>query len=133
MVWTETVRCSYSRQGLRYTSDCTDDKWVIIAPLLQLMSKSGHPCEHDPCKLWNTIQYIAVTGCQWAQLPSLSHHGETLCRWRICWHKTGDGRDAIEALTIKSARRAFGTNLCPVHPLPPSGKELGALIASPEA
>ncbi|WP_083262211.1 MULTISPECIES: transposase [unclassified Brucella] len=33
------------------------------------MGKVGRPREHDPRMLWNTIQYIAVTGCQWAQLP----------------------------------------------------------------
>ncbi len=33
------------------------------------MGKVGRPREHDPRKLWNAIQYIAATGCQWAQLP----------------------------------------------------------------
>ena len=33
------------------------------------MGKVGHPREHDPRIFWNAIQYIATTGCQWAQLP----------------------------------------------------------------
>lgn len=69
MAWTETARRDYARRGLRYTSDCTDDEWAVVAPLLQPMSKVGRPREHDPRTLWNAIQYMATTGCQWAQLP----------------------------------------------------------------
>ncbi|PWL16602.1 IS5 family transposase [Falsochrobactrum shanghaiense] len=69
MAWTETTRRDFARRGLRYASDCTDDEWTIIAPLLQPMSKVGRPREHDSRTLWNAIQYIATTGCQWAQLP----------------------------------------------------------------
>ncbi|MFK4823158.1 transposase [Ochrobactrum quorumnocens] len=69
MAWTETARRDYGRRGLRYASDCTDDEWSVVAPLLQPMSKVGRPREHDPRKLWNAIQYMATTGCQWAQLP----------------------------------------------------------------
>src|SRR5690606_41332438 len=42
---------------------------AVVAPLLQPMSKVGRPREHDPRTLWNAIQYMATTGCQWAQLP----------------------------------------------------------------
>lgn len=69
MAWTETARRDYGRRGLRYASDCTDEEWAIIAPLLKPLCKVGRPREHDPRKLWNAIQYIATTGCQWAQLP----------------------------------------------------------------
>ncbi|WP_367888905.1 transposase [Brucella sp. 09RB8471] len=52
-----------------YSNGCTDDGWAVVVLLLQPMGKVGRPREHDPRMLWNTIQYIAVTGCQWAQLP----------------------------------------------------------------
>lgn len=68
MAWTETARRDYARRDLRYASDCTDDEWAVVAPL-QPLGKVGRPREHDPRKLWNAIQYIATTGCQWAQLP----------------------------------------------------------------
>lgn len=51
MAWTETARRDYARRGLRYASDCTDDEWAIIAPLLQRMSKVSRPREHNPRKL----------------------------------------------------------------------------------
>ncbi|PQZ65572.1 hypothetical protein CQ057_03020 [Ochrobactrum sp. MYb49] len=60
MAWTETARRDYARRGLRYASDCTDDEWAVVAPLLQPMGKVGRPREHDPRILWNAIQYIEV-------------------------------------------------------------------------
>src|SRR5690606_29952911 len=59
----------YDRRGLRYASDCTDEEWRVIAPLLAPGSKVGRPRKHETRVLWNAIQYIAATGCQWAQLP----------------------------------------------------------------
>ncbi|MDH7784879.1 hypothetical protein QBD01_000879 [Ochrobactrum sp. 19YEA23] len=45
MAWTETARRDYARRGLRYASDCTDDEWAVVAPLLQPMGKVGRPRE----------------------------------------------------------------------------------------
>jgi transposase len=69
MAWTETARRKYDRRSLRYSSDCTDEEWQVIAPLLEPASKIGRPRIHDARLLWNAIQYIATAGCQWAQLP----------------------------------------------------------------
>lgn len=69
MAWTETARRDYARRDLRYASDCTDDEWSIVAPFLKPLGKVGRPRKHDPRNLWNAIQYMATTGCQWAQLP----------------------------------------------------------------
>ena len=69
MAWTETARRDYARRDLRYASDCTDDEWSIVAPFLKPLGKVGRPRKHDPRNLWNAIQYIVTTGCQWAQLP----------------------------------------------------------------
>lgn len=41
MAWTETARRDYVRRGLRYASDCTDDEWAVVAPLLQPMGKAA--------------------------------------------------------------------------------------------
>ncbi|WP_138144811.1 transposase [Brucella sp. 10RB9215] len=60
-----------------YSNGCTDDEWAVIAPLLQPMGKVGRPREHDPRMLWNTIQYIAVTGCPNGGSLSESSPGST--------------------------------------------------------
>lgn len=69
MPWTETTREQYERKGLRYASDCTDEEWAMIAPFMPPPSRVGRPRETDLREVWNAIQYIAATGCQWAQLP----------------------------------------------------------------
>jgi len=69
MGWTKTARLEHDRSGLRYASDCTDEEWAVIRPLLRRTSRVGRPREHKARILWDAIQYIATTGCQWAQLP----------------------------------------------------------------
>ena len=70
MAWTEITRRQYDRRSLRYASDSTDAEWNVIAPFFVAQeSKVGRPLEHDPRTLWDAMQYIAATGCQWAQLP----------------------------------------------------------------
>lgn len=69
MGWTETARREHDRRGLRYASDCTDGEWAIIAPLLARTTQVGRPRLHRACDVWDAIQHLAATGCQWAQLP----------------------------------------------------------------
>jgi len=47
MVWTETTREHYDRQGLRYSSDCSDKEWEIIEPFLQARNGLGRLLRHD--------------------------------------------------------------------------------------
>ncbi len=69
MGWTKTAGRRHDRRGLRYASDCTDGEWAIIAPFLAPTTKVGRPRLHRARDVWNAIQYLAATGCQWAQLP----------------------------------------------------------------
>src|SRR3546814_8713928 len=89
MGWTETARREHDRSRLRYTSDCTDAEWAIIAPLLARTTKVGRPRLHRARDLWNAIQYLAATGCQWAQLPrdfrSEEHTSELQSLMRISY------------------------------------------------
>jgi transposase len=69
MPWTEITRLDYDRRGLRYASDSTDEEWALIEPFLMPTSKVGRPRETDMRAVWDAIQYIGTTGCQWALLP----------------------------------------------------------------
>ncbi len=69
MPWTETTRRDYDRRALRYASDCTDEEWMLIEPFLAAKTKVGRPRQTDMRAVWDAIQYIARTGCQWALLP----------------------------------------------------------------
>ena len=69
MPWTEITRPDYDRRGLRYASDTTDAEWELIEPFLRPWSKVGRPRETNMRAVWEAIQYIGTTGCQWAMLP----------------------------------------------------------------
>lgn len=69
MPWTETTRRDYDRRALRYASDCTDEEWALVEPFLGAKTKVGRPRRTDMRTVWDAIQYIARTGCQWALLP----------------------------------------------------------------
>jgi transposase len=69
MACTETTRPQYERGLDRYASDCTDEEWAIIEPFMPGPSCVGRPRKSNLREIWNAIQYIATTGCQWALLP----------------------------------------------------------------
>ncbi len=69
MTWTEITRCQHDRRELRYASDCTDAEWALIELLMPRPSKVGRPRKTRTRSVWDAIQYIATTGCQWALLP----------------------------------------------------------------
>ena len=68
MPWTEITRRDDAREGLRHASDSTDEEWAIVAPVMPARSKVGHPRTTDLRAVWDAIQYMAATGCQWAML-----------------------------------------------------------------
>jgi len=69
MAWTKTTRPLYDRRSLRLPSDCTDKEWALIEPFMPPRSPVGRPRETDLRDVWNAIQYIGASGCQWAMLP----------------------------------------------------------------
>jgi len=46
MGWTETAQREHDRSGLRYASDCTDEEWAVVRPLLRRASRVGRPRKH---------------------------------------------------------------------------------------
>ena len=69
MPWTEITRPDYDRRGFRYASDVTDAEWALIQHFMPERAKTGRPRRTCMRSVWNAIQYIAATGCQWAMLP----------------------------------------------------------------
>lgn len=69
MPWTEITRPDYDRRSLKYASNCTDEEWALIKPFMLPRSHVGRPRRTNMRRVWDAIQYIAATGCQWAMLP----------------------------------------------------------------
>jgi transposase len=107
MGWTETARREHDRRRLRYTSDCTDLEWAIIAPLLARTTKVGRPRLHRARDVWDAIQYIAATGCQWAQLPR-DFPPFTTVQYHFYRMRDSGLLDAINAVLVAGVRVAEG-------------------------
>lgn len=112
MSWTETARRRHDRRGLRYASDCTDQEWAIIAPLLARTTKVGRPRLHRARDLWNAIQYLAATGCQWAQLPR-DFPPFTTVQYHFYRMRDSGLLDAINAVLVAGMRIAEGREATP--------------------
>ena len=69
MPWNRTTRKDYKRDGERYESDLTDQEWAIIEAMLPERGPLGRPRKTDLHEVFNAIQYVLTTGCQWRALP----------------------------------------------------------------
>jgi transposase len=69
MPWTKITRDEHDRSDLRYASDCRDEEWKLIARIVTQRAQVGRPRKVNMRRVWEAIQYIATTGCQWRQLP----------------------------------------------------------------
>lgn len=107
MGWTETARGRHDRRRLRYASDCTDREWAIVAPLLARTAKVGRPRLHRARDLWNAIQYLVATGCQWAQLPR-DFPPFTTVQYHFYRMRDSGLLDAIDPVLVAGVRAAEG-------------------------
>jgi len=54
----------------RYPSDVSDAEWQVIEPLIPPAKHGGAPRTVDLREVWNTINYVLRTGCQWGAIPN---------------------------------------------------------------
>jgi putative transposase len=85
----------------RYPSDLTDEKWVILEPLLPVNTGPGHPVETDLRAVIDAIFYRVRTGCQWRYLPSDYPPTGTVYYHFRKWAKDGTWSRINEALRIQ--------------------------------
>lgn len=50
-----------------YSTDLTDTQWQFIKSSLDIVDRKR---KHDLRKIWNAINYLVKTGCQWRLLPN---------------------------------------------------------------
>ncbi len=69
MPWDKATQKHYTRPKGGYESDVSDDEWALVEPYLPAASKRGRPLKTDLRQVFNAIQYVLATGCQWRGLP----------------------------------------------------------------
>lgn len=113
MVWTEATRLQYDRSKLRYASDCTNEEWAIIEPILEATRhKVGRPPKHSLRIIWNSIQYIATTGCQWRLLPKDFPYFTTVQYYFYLWSNSGL-LISINKILVEAYRISQGRDVSP--------------------
>ncbi len=89
MAWNETTREKYKRSSDRYESDLTDEEWLLIEPLLPAPSKLGRRRTVDLRAVFDAIQYMLATGCQWRAIPKCFPPFTTVQNYFYAWRDDG--------------------------------------------
>lgn len=89
MTWNRTTRKDYKRDGRRYESDVTDKEWALVEPMIPKQGRLGRPRKTDLREVFNAIQYVLATGCQWRALPSDFPPHSTVMKYFYGWRDSG--------------------------------------------
>lgn len=112
MNWTETAREEHSRDHGRYPSDCTDREWAIAGALLPGPKSGGRPRTTCIRSVYDAIQYIAASGCQWRMLPKDFPPVSTVQGYFYEWRRMGLF-ETINHLLVISTRELEGREASP--------------------
>lgn len=112
MPWTEATREQYRREGLRYASDLTDEEWAVVEPYMPPPSLCGRPRTTLLRAVMDAIQYMAVTGCQWRQLPKDFPPYSTVQGYFYAWSRSGL-LASINHELVMAVRQSVGRDASP--------------------
>ena len=98
MAWNETTQEQYKRPSGRFETDLTDEEWELIEPLLPSPSKTGRPRSTDLREVFNAVQYMLGTGCQWRALPRCFPPFTTVQSYFYSWRAGNTLSDMMDAL-----------------------------------
>jgi putative transposase len=112
VVWTDETRKRYDRRDQRYPSDCTNDEWAILEPMLPVAQGKGRPRKHTLREIINGIRYVVRYGIPWDAMPKdLPPHSLCYDYWRLL---SDDGHlDQINHLLVMADREKSGREASP--------------------
>ncbi len=112
MPWTEITRPNYDRRSQRYASDSTETEWTLVEPFMPPTSKVGRPRRTEMRSVWDAIQYIAATGCQWAMLPK-DFPPFTTVQYYFCGLRDSGLLDILNEALVGASRVLSGREAAP--------------------
>ena len=98
MSWDEATHVQYRRSLARYESDVTDEEWDVIRQLLPDPSTRGRPRTTDLRDVFNAVQYMLATGCQWRAIPKCFPPFTTVQNYFYAWRDSGVFERMLDAL-----------------------------------
>jgi transposase len=64
-----------------YSSDASEEEWVLVAPYLVLMNPHAPQRTYPLREVFNGLRYVVKTGCPWRDLP------HDLPPWDVVYHQ----------------------------------------------
>jgi putative transposase len=98
MPWDRTTRKDYKRDGRRYESDVTDKEWATLEPMIPKQGRLGRPRQTDLREVFNAVEYVLATGCQWRALPRDFPPHSTVMKYFYRWQGSGVFDRMMDAL-----------------------------------
>ena len=89
----------------------TDEEWALIEPLVPKQDGMSRPRETDAREVFNAIQYVLATGCQWRALPPEFPQHSTVMNYFYGWRDSGvfdRMMDGLRGPRRDAGRRADG-------------------------
>ena len=112
MAWTEATQVNYRRAHDHRQNDVSDEEWALIAPLIPAQGRMGRPRRTDLRRVFDAIQYMLASGCQWRLIPPCYPPFSTVQNYFYAWSRGGVLERMLDALRER-ARRLAGR---PVRP-----------------
>ncbi len=72
-----------------YSSDLTDDEWLLLEPFIPPAKHGGRPRSTDMREVLDAIFYILRGGSAWRLLPHDFPKWQTIYHYFRCWRKSG--------------------------------------------
>ena len=114
MAWTEATQANYRRPDDHRQNDVSDSEWALIAPLIPAQGRMGRPRTADLRRVFNAIQFMLGTGCQWRSIPprfppftTVQHYVDRDAAFRA------DAREAVCAARVDTLESADCRRLLP--------------------
>ena len=89
MPWDKAARDKYKRIDNYMQCDLTGEEWEVIKTFLPGQGRMGRPRKTCLRAVFNAIQYMLGTGCQWLAIPSYYPPFSTVQNYFYSWIRSG--------------------------------------------
>ena len=98
MAWTEANRAKYRRTDDHRQNNPADEEWSLIEPMIPAQGRMGRPRKTDPRQVFDAIQYMLASGCQWRLVPACYPPFSTVQNYFYSWSRSGALERMLDAL-----------------------------------
>ena len=98
MPWNKANQRKYRRRDDARQNDLTDAEWAVVEPLIPRQGRMGRPRKTDLRRVFDAIQYMLASGCQWRLIPDCYPPFSTVQNYFCAWSRSGVLARMLEAL-----------------------------------